>query len=308
MGTDGNKTLNMIDASRLTWNQMMLSAFFTFYRNHNTLGAISQEPYVWESVIEASRTAMDIRYSLLPYIYTLFHLAHSKGATVHRAMAWEFPNEPALASADRQLMLGPSLLITPVLEPLADTVNGVFPGSSTGTIWYDWYNQTAITSPAAKAGENVTIEAPLGHIPVYVRGGSVLPMQPLQDALTVRDTQKHDWTLLVALDGNEEANGSLYLDDGESIDHDATLEVCLTVSKGCLCATPMGSFKNTNPLANVTVMGLGSAPSSVQLNGVAIDSSNYLSSAKVLEVSGLDSMTADGAWTAAWRLCWSSDG
>lgn len=286
----------------------MLSAFFTFYRNHNTLGAISQEPYIWASVIKSSQKAMNIRYSLLPYIYTLFHLAHSKGATVHRAMAWEFPNEPALASADRQFMLGPSLLITPVLEPLADTVNGVFPGSSTATIWYDWYNQTAVTDPAAKAGENVTIDAPLGHIPVYVRGGSVLPMQPLQAALTVRDAQTHDWTLLVALDGQGEANGSLYLDDGESLVQDATLDVCFTVSKGCLCATPTGSFTNTNSLANVTVMGMDSAPSSVQLNGVAIDSSTYLSSTKVLEVSGLESMTADGAWTKAWRLCWSSDG
>ena len=248
---------------------------------------------------------MDIRYSLLPYIYTLFHLAHSKGATVHRAMAWEFPNEPALASADRQFMLGPSLLITPVLEPLADTVNGVFPGSSTGAIWYDWYNQTAIMNSAAKAGDNVTIDAPLGHIPVYVRGGSVLPMQPLQDALTVRDTQTHDWTLLVALDGNEEASGSLYLDDGQNLVQDATLEVCLTVSKGCLCATPTGSFKNTNPLANVTVMGMNSAPSSMKLNGAAVDGFYYDSSTKVLDVIGLGSMTAEGAWMKEWRLCWS---
>ena len=117
---------------------MMLSAFFTFYRNHNTLGAEPQEPYRWSSVIEASQKAMNIRYSLLPYIYTLFHSAHTTGSTVHRALAWEFPNEPMLASADRQFMLGPSLLITPVLEPLAATVNGVFPGSSMETIWYDW--------------------------------------------------------------------------------------------------------------------------------------------------------------------------
>jgi alpha-glucosidase len=284
---------------------MQLSAFFTFYRNHNTLGAISQEPYRWASVIEASRTAMNIRYSLLPYVYTLFYNAHTTGSTVHRAMVWEFPSEPTLASADRQFMLGPSLLITPVLEPLADTVNGVFPGSSSGTIWYDWYNQTAITNPAAKASENVTIYAPLGHIPVYVRGGSVLPMQPLQDALTVRDTQTHDWTLLVALDGKGEASGSLYLDDGESVFQDATLDVCLTVSNDCLCATPTGSFKNANPLASVTVMGIESAPNGVRLNGAAVQSFAYSSSTKVLEVNELDSATSDGAWTKEWRLCWS---
>ena len=66
---------------------MQLSAFFPFYRNHNTLSALSQEPYRWESVASASRTAMHIRYSLLPYMYTLFHQAHTTGSTVMRALA-----------------------------------------------------------------------------------------------------------------------------------------------------------------------------------------------------------------------------
>lgn len=283
---------------------MQLSAFFTFYRNHNTLGAIPQEPYVWASVVEATRKAMSIRYSLLPYIYTLFYQAHTSGSTVHRAMAWEFPNEPTLASADRQFMLGPSLLITPVLEPLANTVNGVFPGSSCGTIWYDWYNQSAISDEAAKAGENVTIDAPLGHIPVYVRGGSILPMQPLHDALTIRDAQTHDWTLLVALDADGLASGDLYLDDGESVQSESTLEVAFSVSNDCLSATPTGDFKNSNPLANVTVMGVDSPPSSVRLDGASVDSVSYLRETKVLEVSGLGRMTSNGVWMKEWRLCW----
>ena len=53
---------------------------------------------------------MNIRYSLLPYIYTLFYSAHTTGSTVMRAMAWEFPNDPTLSGADRQFMLGSSLV------------------------------------------------------------------------------------------------------------------------------------------------------------------------------------------------------
>jgi len=68
---------------------MQLSAFFPFYRNHNTIGALSQEPYRWASVIEASKVAMNIRYSLLPYIYTSFFLSHSTGSTMMRALSWE---------------------------------------------------------------------------------------------------------------------------------------------------------------------------------------------------------------------------
>lgn len=65
---------------------------------------------MWSSVIDASKAAMQIRYSLLPYMYTLFHQAHTTGSTVMRALAWEFPNEPNLASAETQFLLGPSLV------------------------------------------------------------------------------------------------------------------------------------------------------------------------------------------------------
>lgn len=154
---------------------MQLSAFFPFYRNHNVLSAIPQEAYRWASVIDATKTAMSIRFNLLPYMYTLFHLASTSGSTVMRALAWEFPNDPALAAADRQFMLGPAILVTPVLEPQASSVDGVFPGLGHGVVWYDWYTQSAV--PVSGGGEyspNVTISAPLGHIPVYIRGGSIL--------------------------------------------------------------------------------------------------------------------------------------
>jgi alpha-glucosidase len=202
---------------------MQLSAFFPFYRNHNILSAISQEPYVWSSVIEATKVATTIRYALLPYIYTTFYLAHTTGSTVLRALAWEFPDDPTLASADRQFLLGSSLMITPVLTQGAVTVDGVFPGVGNGDIWYDWYNQSAVN---AGPGENITIEAPLGHIPVYVRGGSVLPMQ--EPALTTAASRRNPWGLLVALGSEGGASGMLYIDDGGSLQPNATLwvDVC----------------------------------------------------------------------------------
>jgi alpha-glucosidase len=111
-------------------------------------------------------------------------------------------------------------MITPVLSQGAVTVDGVFPGVGSGEVWYDWYNQSAVT---AGAGQNITIDAPLGHIPVYVRGGSVLPMQ--EPALTTIASRKNPWGLLVALGGEGTADGALYVDDGESLVQNATLWV-----------------------------------------------------------------------------------
>jgi len=218
-----------------------------------------------------------------------------------RALAWEFPNEPWLASADRQFLLGSSLMITPVLEQGATSVGGVFPGVGNGEVWYDWYNQTAIT---ASAGQNVTIDAPLGHIPVYIRGGSVLPIQ--EPALTTAASRKNPWGLLTALDSNGAAKGVLYVDDGESLTPNATLFVEFSASKGSLTASPRGIYQDTNALANVTILGVGSQPSSVMFNSANLTTGwDYNSTSKVLSIAVLNNHTCSGAWSQSWTLTWS---
>lgn len=280
---------------------MQLSAFFPFYRNHNVLSATPQEPYVWASVIDSSKTAMKIRYALLPYLYTLFYLAHTTGSTVMRALSWEFPNDPSLASIDTQFLLGPSLMIVPVLGPQMDTVKGIFPGVGTGENWYDWYTQKVFD---AQPGVNTTIAAPLGHIPVFVRGGSVLPMQ--QPAQVTRDVRNSPWSLLIALSNEKMASGQLYVDDGESLIPNATLYIEFAAAGSNLCATSRGSWKDHNPLANVTVLGVSSMPTVVTFKDkrVPADCIFYNSSTKVLVVSKLQDFTQEGAWTENWTLEW----
>ncbi|KAK0630069.1 glycoside hydrolase family 31 protein [Bombardia bombarda] len=282
---------------------MQLSAFFPFYRNHNTLSANSQEPYIWSSVISATKDAMRIRYLLLPYMYTLFAHANRDGSTVMRALSWEFRDEPWLADADRQFMLGSAVMVTPCLQQGASTVGGVFPGVGHGTVWYDWYNQTVVEG--VQPGQNVTIDAPLGHIPVYLRGGNVIPIQ--EPGMTTAASRKNGWGLLVALDGKGHADGQLYLDDGESLVPDATTWVDFHVSGSSLTAQPRGSYVDTNPLGNVTVMGVSSAPSKVLLDGKTLDSSywTYSDPEKLLLLNGLDDLFPTGAWHARWRLTWS---
>ncbi|KAL4932677.1 glycoside hydrolase family 31 protein [Aspergillus undulatus] len=285
-------------AEELCNRWMQLSAFFPFYRNHNVRGAISQEPYQWASVIDATKAAMRVRYALLPYFYTLMHDAHATGSTVLRALAWEFPNDPSLAAIDNQFLVGPSILVTPVLEPQVDTVHGVFPGVGQGEIWYDWYTQTAVD---AQPGVNTSIAAPLGHIPVYVRGGSILPLQ--EPALTTRDARQTPWALLAALSNDGTASGQLYLDDGESLDPEATLNVDFAVSESSLSVSARGEWSESNPLANVTILGVPDGPSIITLNGQQV-SADYDIRSQVLFVTGLDRFTRDGAWNQAWTLQW----
>lgn len=324
---------------------MQLSAFFTFYRNHNELSANSQEPYVWSSVIEATKIAAGIRYSVLPYIYTLFWRAHTQGTVVMRAMSWEFPNDPSLAAVDTQFLLGPSLMIVPVLTQGATNVTGYFPGLAMGSeVWYDWYNQTGMVSSSSSgnsssgdssssssssnattsgAASQITLDAPLGHIPLFVRGGSVLPMQA--PSLTTQASRKNPWSLLVALASDGSASGELYLDDGESLAPNATLVVEFVAQQGTLStAIANGGWNETLPLANVTVLGVQAAPAMVQFMGMNLTQSqggggngsgngnstgggswSYSAGSKVLAVTGLAGTTSGGAWESAWSLSWS---
>jgi len=131
---------------------MTLSAYLPFFRNHNILSAIPQEPYAWDSVADASRDNIAVRYSLLPYWvsllgsflltehtavsdvsgcgflsikYTLFADASRYGTPPIKALFYEFPHEPELFAADKQFMIGDALLVTPVLHPNVTTVQGI---------------------------------------------------------------------------------------------------------------------------------------------------------------------------------------
>lgn len=231
-GFNGNADLELCTR----W--MQLSAWYPLYRNHNNRNTIAQEAYRWATTAEATRRIMNIRYSLLPYQYTLFHLAHTAGETVLRALQWEFPNDASLAPVDNQFMLGGAILVFPVLEPLATTVKGVFPGVADGTIWYDWYTLDKIN---VSAGENKTLDAPLVHQPIAVRGGYIIPIQEAGN--TTKTSRKSLWTLLVALGKDACAEGTLYLDDGVSLLQAATKEIQVCPLSHSFTPTDLANFR-----------------------------------------------------------------
>ena len=72
----------------------------------------------------------------------------------------------------------------------------------------------------------MTIDAPLGHIPLYLKGGNVVPQQ--EPGLTTTETRNSPWSLLVALGSDGNASGGLYIDDGESLTPDATTWVSVS--------------------------------------------------------------------------------
>lgn len=288
-GFNGNSDLEL--CSR--W--MQLGSFFPFYRNHNVLGALPQEPYVWDEVLRASKITMDIRYSLLPYYYTLMYVAHQTGLPVLRALLWEFPDDPKLADVSTQFFVGEALIVTPVLEPNVTSVKGTFPGSGSKEVYYDWYTHQ---EQEFEDGKNETLKAPLGHIPLHIRGGNVLPMQ--EPKMTTAECRNSSWSLLVALDLDESALGKLYVDDGESLDPES-LFVDFSALSGQLSATSYGEYNVTQPLANITILGVLDEPSDVQFNDEAVD---FKFTNNTIYITNLEDQTKDGAFANDFSLTW----
>jgi len=246
---------------------MQLGTLYPFSRNHNAIGERSQEPYAFgESLLNISIDSLNRRYTLLPYYYTLFASAHFNATTVWRPLFFEFSNDTNTFGIDTQFMVGPALLVTPVLEENATTVAGYFPSG----IWYSYY--TGI--PLFGKDRMVTLDAPLDFIPIHVRAGYIIPTQ--QPALTTTAARTNPYGLLVALDANGHAQGELYIDEGESLE--------LVYNQIAFYASPLGGggaitgnvlvhdyFNSTIPsLGNVTVFGVGSAPHKVVANNAAV--------------------------------------
>ena len=185
---------------------MQLGSFYTFSRNHNTISARSQEPYLWESVAKNSRTSLAIRYSLLNYYYTLLYQASQNGAAVIRPLFYEHPSDSTTFAIDRQFYVGASILVTPVLSQGATSVTGYLPAGE----WYDWYTLTKIAHLVV--GEYRDFTAPLDYIPIHIRGGGIIPTQ--SPGYTTTETRSNPFELIVALNSDLTASGFLYADDG----------------------------------------------------------------------------------------------
>nr|WCZ58469.1 lysosomal alpha-glucosidase [Andalucia godoyi] len=189
---------------------IQLGTFYTFMRMHNAISEGPKEPYaLGPQVLTAAQRMFNVRMSMLPYLYTQMFRVHASGGTVLRAMWFEFPSDASdqLAYMDQQFMFGPSILVAPVLTQ-GDVTKSLYLPSG---VWYDFWTG----APTVSTGQWFTVVAPIQSIPVYARGGHIVPKQ--QPAMSARLTYKNPYDLVVALDASGNADGELYVDDGDSL-------------------------------------------------------------------------------------------
>jgi alpha-glucosidase len=174
-----------------------MGAFFPFMRGHASNNSNNKEPWAFGQEIEnVSRTALNRRYRLLPYYYTLFNEASKTGMPVMRPVFFDDPKDTTLRKEQQVFLVGNDLLIIP---KWAD--HPVLPKSIWRTVSF--------------AGENSATDK--YQADVRIKGGAIIPMGNI-----IQNTTQYcldSLTLLVSPDGNGEANGTLYEDAGDGFQY-----------------------------------------------------------------------------------------
>jgi alpha-D-xyloside xylohydrolase len=187
-------------------------------------------PFPWEygADAEAILKKFDLlRYRLLPYIYTQASQITFHGGTIMRPLVMDFQDDPKALETWDEFMFGPSILVCPVHQKGLTQRDVYLPGKED---WYDFWTGERTTGGQSKMG----VPAPMDHIPLYVRAGSILSMGPELQYVAEKPADPIELRIYRGADGRF----TLYEDEGDSYDYE----------KGAFSQIPMSWNEATQTL------------------------------------------------------------
>jgi len=188
----------------IRWFQF--GAFSPIFRVHG----YQSETEMWKygpQVESILREYDELRYRLMPYIYSTAWGVTNRGETMMKALPFVYPGDQSLRDVSDQFLFGDSLLINPVTEPNATTRKIILPA---GSDWYDFWS-----GQKSRGGQTIVADAPLDKMPILVREGSIVPLGPkVQYAAENQDPTE------LRIYGGKDADFQLYEDSGDGYAYD----------------------------------------------------------------------------------------
>lgn len=185
---------------------MQVGMLYPLMRGHSAMTTARHEPWVFGDRVERiCHEYINLRYQLLPYLYTLFWEAATTGAPILRPLLYHFPNDPKTYTLYDQVLLGPSLMAAPIYRPGIEHRAVYLPKGT----WYDWWSCDRYDGPT-----HILAHAPLERMPLYVRAGAIIPMAPV---MQYADERPLDQLTLRIWPGIGEY--TLYEDDGHTFEY-----------------------------------------------------------------------------------------
>ncbi|MCM8532040.1 MAG: glycoside hydrolase family 31 protein [Lentisphaeraceae bacterium] len=184
---------------------MQCGVFYPFCRNHNDHPA---DQYVWSfgtDVQEICKKFIELRYRLLPYIYTQFVKSHKTGSTILSPLVYDYQDDPAVREIDDQFLFGDDILVCPIMEPAVNSRTIYLPKGE----WYDMNNHESITGP-----KWLNYDCKLDQIPWFLKAGKVIPMLKTAPQSTMNLKPEEIVLMLATPSQDGEYTSELYEDDG----------------------------------------------------------------------------------------------
>lgn len=206
VGSDCGGYMGRCDGELLTrWYQIgFLSPFF---RNHHAVDFYDQEPWRFgKRYADIIRKYVQLRYKLMPYLYTVLSEAHDTGVPWFRPLILEYQDDYNVLNIDDEFMVGDKLLVAPVVTKGGTARDVYLPAGE----WYEY-----ATGKKHGGARWINVQAPLDTVPMFVKAGTVLPIGVAGDYLA--QTASAPISYEVFPDKNGSAIGALYEDDGISL-------------------------------------------------------------------------------------------
>ncbi|MEO8254333.1 MAG: TIM-barrel domain-containing protein [Flavobacterium sp.] len=166
------------------------------------------EPWKYGEKVENNmRSMMNLRYQLMPYIYSEAWQISSNNSTLMRPLIMDFNEDTKAVSQAYEYMFGKAFLIAPVTAPNVTTWDVYLPKQ---TAWYDFW-----TGKRFEGGQTIATAAPLDRIPVFVKEGSIVPMGNV-----IQNTQTKQDVLEIRIYTGKDATFTLYDDEGDNYNYE----------------------------------------------------------------------------------------
>ena len=150
---------------------------------------------------------LDLRYQLMPYLYSSVRESHDTGMPIMRALWLHYPDDPQAVARGDQYLWGRDMLVAPVIEPGAASRQVYLPKGG----WYDFW-----TGEHAEGGRQIERKVDLATMPLYVRSGAILPLGPVKQYVS----QPVDKPLAIRVYPGNDGDFVMYEDDGASFAYD----------------------------------------------------------------------------------------
>ena len=187
------------------------SAFCPMFRVHGAYG-LNPGKEIWrfdEKTQGIMRNYLDLRYRLLPYLYSTAWQVTSEGAPFMRPLVVDFVKDKEVVNIGNQYLFGPAIMVTPVTSAGATTQSVYLPAANAP--WYNFW-----TGETTAAGQRVEAAAPVETVPLFVKPGSIIPLGPFLQYSSEKPADPIELRVYRGADGKF----TLYEDEGDSYNYE----------------------------------------------------------------------------------------